>query len=246
MAEEMRLDRYLAEMKQGTRSQTGALIRQGRVLVDGAVCREAKKKIRPGVTRVSLDGTEIAWARWEYFMLNKPQGVVSATSDAHAVTVTQLIGGALRKDLFPVGRLDIDTEGLLLLTNDGALAHALLSPRRHVDKVYFARVAGALHEGIGRRFEEGMSLPDGTRLLPASLQILRRSAQENEPICEALVTIREGKFHQIKRMFEAGGGRVVYLKRLSMGPLTLDETLEPGEYRPLTEEEIRLLKEHTK
>ena len=151
--------------------------------------------------------------------------------DGRYQTVTQLITGALRGDLFPVGRLDIDTEGLLLLTNDGALAHNLLSPRKHVDKVYFARIEGQLPGDAVGRAAAGLVLEDGTKTLPARLEIL-------EPD-QVRLTIREGKFHQVKRMFEAMGCRVTYLKRLSMGPLVLDPALAPGEYRPLTEQEIQ-------
>ena len=147
----IRLDRILAEMKQGTRSQVKEMIRKGRVLVDGTVCRESDRKIFPDETRVTLDGQPVGWADTEYYMLNKPQGVVSATEDGRYQTVIDLIDEAKRKDLFPVGRLDIDTEGLLLITNDGALAHELLAPKKHVDKVYFARVKGTLKEGIEAR-----------------------------------------------------------------------------------------------
>ena len=148
-----------------------------------------------------------------------------------------------KKDLFPVGRLDIDTEGLLLLTNDGALAHELLSPKKHVDKVYFARVRGTLDSDIEARMEAGMVLKDGTRVRPAQLIIEQRWKKDGEDLCEARLTIHEGKFHQVKRMFEAAGGEVMYLKRLSMGPLTLDASLLPGQYRPLSAEEIKALKE---
>ena len=153
-----------------------------------------------------------------------------------------LIREALRKDLFPVGRLDIDTEGLLLITNDGELAHNLLSPKKHVDKVYLAHVSGGLPEDAVKRFEEGIKLEDGTMTLPAELKILKGAGQE-EDAQEVLVTIREGKFHQIKRMFEALGCRVEYLKRISMGPLILDPNLEPGEYRPLTLQEEASIKD---
>lgn len=175
-------------------------------------------------------------------MLNKPQGVVSATEDRKYPTVVGLIREALRKDLFPVGRLDIDTEGLLLITNDGELAHNLLSPKKHVDKVYLAHVSGGLPEDAVKRFEEGIKLEDGTMTLPAELKILKGAGPE-EDAQEVLVTIREGKFHQIKRMFEALGCRVEYLKRISMGPLILDPNLEPGEYRPLTLQEEASIKD---
>lgn len=241
----IRLDRFLAEMKQGTRSQVKEMIRKGRVLVDGTVCRESDRKIFPDETRVTLDGQPVGWADTEYYMLNKPQGVVSATEDGRYQTVIDLIDEAKRKDLFPVGRLDIDTEGLLLITNDGALAHELLAPKKHVDKVYFARVKGTLKEGIEARFQAGLTLTDGTPVRPAELVIEKKWNDAGEDLCEARLTIHEGKFHQVKRMFEAEGGEVIYLKRLSMGPLVLDEALATGEYRALTEDEIRALKERT-
>ena len=242
----IRLDRFLAEMKQGTRSQVKEMIRKGRVLVDGTVCRESDRKIFPDETRVTLDGQPVGWADTEYYMLNKPQGVVSATEDGRYQTVIDLIDEAKRKDLFPVGRLDIDTEGLLLITNDGALAHELLAPKKHVDKVYFARVKGTLKEGIEARFQAGLTLKDGTPVRPAELVIEEKWNDAGEDLCEARLTIHEGKFHQVKRMFEAEGGEVIYLKRLSMGPLALDEALATGEYRALTEVEIKALKEGTR
>lgn len=242
----IRLDRFLAEMKQGTRSQVKEMIRKGRVLVDGTVCRESERKIFPDETRVTLDGQPVGWADTEYYMLNKPQGVVSATEDGRYQTVIDLIDEAKRKDLFPVGRLDIDTEGLLLITNDGALAHELLAPKKHVDKVYFARVKGTLKEGIEARFQAGLTLKDGTSVRPAELVIEKKWNDAGEDLCEARLTIHEGKFHQVKRMFEAEGGEVIYLKRLSMGPLALDEALATGEYRALTEVEIKALKEGTR
>ena len=166
-------------------------------------------------------------------MLNKPQGVVSATEDGRYPTVVRLIGEAKRKDLFPVGRLDVDTEGLLLMTNDGGLAHRLLSPKNHVDKVYDARIEGRLPADSKERVEKGLVLEDGTPTLPGRLEILSDQ--------EIRLTIREGKYHQVKRMMEVLGCKVVYLKRISMGALVLDENLAPGEYRALTEEEKQKL-----
>ena len=171
-------------------------------------------------------------------MLNKPQGVVSATEDKRHRTVVELVGDRKRDDLFPVGRLDIDTEGLLLITNDGDLAHRLLSPKRHVDKVYFARIEGERPADAGERLARGITLTDGTPTLPARLEIQKQDGGESE----ILLTIHEGKFHQVKRMFEALGCQVVYLKRMSMGPLVLDGELQPGEYRALNEEELEALK----
>lgn len=231
----MRLDKFLAEMGVGTRSQVKEMARKGRLRVNGETEKKPERKIRPGTDRVEADGRLIAYAAMEYYMLNKPQGVVSATEDGKYPTVTSLIGSALRRDLFPVGRLDLDTEGLLLITNDGGLAHSLLSPKRHVDKVYYARIEGKLPKDAVRRMEEGLVLEDGTRTLPARLEIQKED--------EILLTIQEGKFHQVKRMFEALGARVVYLKRLSMGPLKLDAGLLPGQYRPLTGQELAALRE---
>ena len=175
----------------------------------------------------------------EYYMLNKPSGVVSATEDTKDVTVVELIGDRKRKDLFPAGRLDKDTEGLLLLTNDGKLAHQLLSPRRHVDKTYYARIEGNVTEDLVPLFQSGVDIgtedaPEMT--LPARLVIL-----ESGPVSCVRLTIQEGKYHQIKRMFQAVGMKVVYLKRETMGPLVLDPDLKPGEYRPLTLEEMKTL-----
>ena len=168
-------------------------------------------------------------------MLNKPAGVVSATKDNHDKTVLELIKTE-RKDLFPVGRLDKDTEGLLLITNDGELAHRLLSPKKHVDKVYFAKVKGVVTEEDQRIFAEGVSLGQGEMAKPSKLEIL-----VSDEISEIRLTIQEGKFHQVKRMFLSVGKEVIYLKRLSMGTLQLDENLALGEYRPLTEEELKQL-----
>jgi 16S rRNA pseudouridine516 synthase len=172
-------------------------------------------------------------------MLNKPAGVISATTDKQDKTVLDLISDKKRKDLFPVGRLDKDTEGLLLITNDGELAHRLLSPRKHVDKVYYVRVSGILDESDAELFAEGLVLSDGLECLPADLRIL--SVSEDEYTSEAEITIREGKFHQVKRMFSSIGADVIYLKRLSMGPVSLDPGLAPGEYRRLTDDELMSL-----
>ena len=238
----MRLDRFLAEMGVGTRSEAKSMLRKGRILVNGQIEKSGDRKIDPEEDQVVADGKPVLFAAMEYYMLHKPQGVVSATEDRIHPTVVGLIHDAKRKDLFPVGRLDIDTEGLLLITNDGELAHNLLSPKKHVYKVYLAHVSGGLPEDAVRRFEEGIKLEDGTMTLPAELKILKGAGPE-EDAQEVLVTIREGKFHQIKRMFEALGCRVEYLKRISMGPLMLDPELKPGEYRPLTPEEEYSIKD---
>ncbi len=246
----MRLDRYLAEMGCGTRTQVKKEISRGNVNINGKAALRPEEKVDPDTDRVTFQGTEISYIRYEYYMLNKPAGVVSATEDSRDGTVVGLIGERQRKDLFPVGRLDKDTEGLLLITNDGDLAHRLLSPKKHVDKVYFARVAGEVTEEDKEAFARGVDIGDEKLTLPAELEILRvekeaaaekGAAAEGMFFAEIRLTIREGRFHQVKRMFQAVGKEVVYLKRIRMGSLVLDEDLKTGEYRKLTEEEIRAL-----
>lgn len=238
----VRLDKFLTEMNIGTRSQVKELIRRGRVTVDGVVCKEPERKLQTDTQHVTLDGQAVTYAEYEYYMLNKPQGVVSATEDNLHKTVIELIEDAKRKDLFPVGRLDIDTEGLLLITNDGQLAHELLSPKKHVDKVYFARVEGSLPEDVVNLFSKGFKLSDGTPVLSSKL-LIESTCEQETVINEVHLTIHEGKFHQVKRMFETFGCRVIYLKRLSMGSLKLDDSLEPGAYRALSIEELKSLKD---
>ncbi len=235
MGEYLRLDKYLADMGIGTRSEVKGYIRKGRVKINGQVSKQPESKIT-SADKITFDERSISYIETEYFMLNKPAGVVSASRDKFASTVVDLIEEGKRKDLFPVGRLDKDTEGLLIITNDGELAHRLLSPRKHVKKLYFARVQGRVTEEDIKRFQEGMNLEEDFTTLPAELKIIKAGEES-----EVHVTISEGKFHQIKRMFEAVGKEVLYLKRLQMGTLALDESLKPGEYRKLTDEEIRLL-----
>ena len=225
----MRLDKYLAEMGAGTRKEIGKAVRAGRVTVNGQTVKNAAMQVA-AEDEVSMDGAPVEYEEYVYYMLNKPAGVISATEDARESTVLDLISERQRKGLFPVGRLDRDTEGLLLITNDGGLAHRLLSPRHHVDKVYYARLDGSVGEAEKTLFAQGLKVDDTLTALPAELEIL-------EPATEVRVTIREGKFHQVKRMFEAVGREVLYLKRLSMGPLALDESLPKGDYRRLTAEE---------
>lgn len=234
---EIRLDKYLADMGLGTRSQVKNLIRKGHVRVVEKVVKSPEHKVDLK-DEVTVDGNRVAYKSYEYLMLHKPRGVVSATEDKKERTVLELIAETSRRDLFPVGRLDKDTEGLLLLTNDGALAHELLSPKKHVDKKYFAKVQGILTESEVQSFVRGLDIGDDKLTLPAKLKILNADVD----ISEIEVTIQEGRFHQVKRMFEAVGCRVVYLKRLSMGTLVLDEKLRPGEYRSLTEEETAELR----
>lgn len=225
-----RLDKLLAATGRWSRKEAKALIKAGRVQVAGERPAGPEDKVEPG-TLVTVDGRPISTETYVYVMLNKPAGVISSTEDPREETVLSLLPNELRRlGLFPVGRLDKDTEGLLLLTNDGPLAHQLLAPNRHVDKVYYTEVDGQLDEADREAFREGLALADGTVCRPAELEILADPSQ-------ALVTLREGKYHQVKRMLAARGKPVVYLKRLSMGPLTLDPSLPAGRWRMLSQEE---------
>lgn len=234
----IRLDKFLADMGLGTRSEVKKEIHKGQVRVNGIPERSPEYKLDIQKDLVEVNGRQIFYAQQEYYMLNKPAGVVSATEDKKDMTVLDLIQEKQRKDLFPVGRLDKDTEGLLLITNDGLLAHQLLSPKKHVKKTYFVRVENPVSPEDIKILEEGVDIGEEKRTLPAEISCL---SPEKNSLC---LTIKEGKFHQIKRMFQAVDNKVLYLKRLSMGSLTLDETLAPGEYRPLTKEEIKRLKDH--
>lgn len=236
----MRLDKYLSDMGAGTRSELKKDIRKGCVSVDGVVIKDPGCSVSPS-SHVVYKGAVVGYDEFEYYMLNKPAGVISASEDDREATVVDLIAEPKRKDLFPVGRLDRDTEGLLLITNDGALAHRLLSPKHHVDKVYYVQVSGILNDSDVELFEQGLVLPDGLQCLPADLNILLVS--DEDYTSEAEITIREGKFHQVKRMFSAIGADVIYLKRLSMGPLMLDPELATGESRRLTPDELTALNE---
>lgn len=231
----MRLDKYLSDMGAGTRSELKKDIRKGGAIIDGKVVKDPGFSVDAS-SHVVFKGAVITYEEFAYYMLNKPAGIISASDDDKEPTVVDLISEPKRKDMFPVGRLDRDTEGLLLITNDGALSHRLLSPKHHVDKVYYARVSGILADSDVELFRDGLVLTDGLECLPADLKIL--SVSEDEYISEAEVTVREGKFHQVKRMFSSVGAEVLYLKRLSMGPLTLDPDLAPGEYRRLTPDEM--------
>ncbi len=233
-----RLDKLLVSTGRWSRSEVRRLVREGRVLVDGRIAATPEEKHDAQSAAICVDGAAVPLRRFVYVMLHKPAGVLSATEDGRGRTVLELLAPEHRKrGLFPVGRLDKDTEGLLLLTDDGALAHDLLSPKKHVDKRYFVRVDGALTQADCDAFAAGMTLADGLRCLPAGLEILSSDVQS-----EAIVTLREGKFHQIKRMLAACGKPVVYLKRLSMGPLSLDPSLAPGAWRELTADEEKMLK----
>lgn len=232
----IRLDKYLADMGVGTRSAVKREIAQGKITVDGQVVKRPELKLDPEGQQVCHLGTRLAYLQFEYYMLNKPAGVVSATEDRREKTVLDLIESRKRKDLFPVGRLDKDTEGLLLITNDGALAHRLLSPRKHVDKVYYAIIEGIVTETDVQLFKKGVNIGEEQPTREATLEILAVNRETNRS--EIQLTIHEGIFHQVKRMFQAALKEVIYLKRLSMGSLYLDETLGIGEYRELTDEEL--------
>lgn len=232
----LRLDKYLADMGLGTRSEVKKVIRKGLVQVNGQTVREPEYKVDTEKDQVLSAGQETVYQEYEYYMLNKPAGVISATEDAKERCVVELIESRKRKDLFPVGRLDKDTEGLLLITNDGDLAHRLLSPKKHVDKVYYARIQGRVNQKDVELFRQGVDIGEEKQTLPSELRIL--SAGE---ISEVELTIREGKFHQVKRMFQAVDKEVLYLKRLRMGSLVLDESLKPGEYRTLNTQELDIL-----
>ena len=229
-----RIDKLLANTGRWSRREAAELIRTGRVTADGTVVSRREDKFPP-TARLCVDGLPVCAEKYTYLMLHKPAGLVSATEDPREPTVLSLLPGHLQRiGLFPAGRLDKDTVGLLLLTNDGALAHALLSPKNHVDKTYLVRVEGELEEADERAFREGITLADGYQCLPAGLERLGPN--------EALVTLHEGKYHQIKRMCAARGKPVTFLKRLTFGPLALDEALLPGQWRPLTEEELLRLR----
>lgn len=232
----MRLDKYLAEMGKGTRSQIKADLKKGLVKVNGMTVKAPETKVNPETDQVLYGGELVAYVPYEYYMLSKPAGYISATEDRREKTVLDLICDCSRDDLFPVGRLDKDTEGLLLITNDGELAHRLLHPKKHVDKRYYARIQGEATENMIHAFAEGLDIGDETPTLPARMEILSVGEES-----EVMITLHEGRFHQVKRMVEAVGSQVLYLKRLSMGPLVLDESLAPGEYRPLTQEEKEAL-----
>lgn len=230
----MRLDRYLCELNIGSRSQVKEFVRKGLVSVNGQVIRSADQKIEEQKDQVAFQGNILTYQKYVYYMLNKPLGVVSATQDNTAGTVVELLASEGRKDLFPMGRLDKDTEGLLILTNDGELAHRLLSPKSHVDKTYQVTVSHALSEEDFRRLEQGVDIGEEGLTLPAKVE----GVSENV----FYLTIQEGKYHQVKRMLQAVGNQVTALKRIRFGGIDLDERLTPGAYRPLTLQEEERLK----
>ncbi|MED3552906.1 pseudouridine synthase [Cytobacillus praedii] len=236
----MRIDKMLANLGFGSRKDVKQLLKSGAVEVNEQKVKDASKHVDPVKDSVTINGEEVVYREFIYLMMNKPQGVISATEDSQHETVLDILEP---EDLvfspFPVGRLDKDTEGLLLLTNDGQLAHRLLSPKKHVPKTYFAVINSEVTGEDIAAFEKGVILDDGYETKPGELKIIKSGMTSDIEL-----TITEGKFHQVKRMFEAVGKRVIYLQRISMGPLQLDETLELGEYRELTEEELESLMEY--
>jgi 16S rRNA pseudouridine516 synthase len=234
-----RIDKILSNSGFGTRKEIKKLIKNGEVKVDGVVVKDSAMQVNPKESVIEVAGEILKYREYIYIMMNKPQGVISATYDNRHRTVIDILPDEYKFfNLFPVGRLDIDTEGLLLLTNDGQLAHELLSPRKHVPKKYYALIDGIVTTKDVDVFREGVVLDDGYKTLPSELFILKSG-----PYSEVEIVIYEGKFHQVKRMFEAVGKKVKYLRRIGMGKLKLDETLEPGDVRELTDEEMLLVKE---
>lgn len=237
MGKLIRLDKYLADLRIGSRKEVKDHIKKGKVKVNNQVIKSSAHKVKTDTDKVYFEQKELNYREYVYFMLNKPRGVVSATKDNFDETVIDLIDKAYQKDIFPVGRLDKDTEGLLLITDDGDLAHKLLSPNNKVPKTYYALVEGRVTEQERLQFNQGIRISDEFIALPAHLDILKSGERS-----EVYLTIYEGKFHQVKRMFKALDMEVSYLKRVSMGNLVLDESLELGEYRLLTDEELMDLK----
>ena len=237
----MRLDKYLVACAVGSRTEVKSFLKAGRVTVNGKKEKSAKLQINENTDEICFDGQKLEYEEFVYYMMNKPQGVISATEDPKHKTVLDLLDDLARsKEVFPVGRLDIDTHGLLLLTNDGQLTHALLSPKRHVDKIYLARVDGIMTQEDVETFAQGIPLKDFT-CQPAILELVSLDREKNQSLVR--VTIAEGKFHQVKRMVAYCGKEVVDLQRLTMGTLTLDENLKRGEWRRLSKEELEGLLE---
>ena len=234
----MRLDKYLVSMQVGSRSEVKDFCKKGFITVNGAVCRQSDTKIDENKDEIAFKGQVLSYEKYRYYMLHKPAGVVTATKDPHDKTVLDLLSGVNTKDLSPAGRLDKDTEGLLLLTNDGELIHNLLSPKKHVDKTYYVKTRDVLSPADLEALEKGVDIGEDTLTLPAKAYLTGDK--------ELLLIIHEGRFHQVKRMLQAVNNEVLYLKRMSFGSLKLDERLAPGAFRPLTEQEILELKNRVK
>lgn len=232
----MRLDKFLKENGICSRSEAKKILKQGLVSVNGTLIKDSDYKIDENVDVVKYDNQEIVYNEYVYIMVNKPAGVICATEDYKDKTILDLVSEYKHKDLFPFGRLDKDSVGLVILGNDGKLAHELLSPKKHVDKKYYLKIDGVLTEEDIKAFAEGITLEDGYKCKSGKLEILK-----SDNLSECYATISEGKFHQLKRMFKMLGKEVVYLKRISFGNIVLDESLQEGEYRLLTEDEINSL-----
>ncbi|MCC0735921.1 rRNA pseudouridine synthase [Clostridioides sp. ZZV14-6009] len=239
MAKKQRIDKILSNLGYGSRSEIKKYCKQGSVVVNGSEASNPGTQVDTENDEILFNGEEVVYREYIYLMMNKPDGYISATTDKYDPTVLDLIDVSyLAFEPFPVGRLDKDTEGLLVLTNDGKLSHRVLSPKKHVPKIYYAKIDGIVTEKDIEAFAEGVVLDDGYKTMASQLKILKSDEES-----EIELTIHEGKFHQVKRMFESVDKKVVYLKRLSMGNLKLDESLELGEYRELTDEEVKLIEE---
>lgn len=237
MGTRQRVDKILSNMGYGTRKEVKELIKSGLVEIDGIVAKDPGQQVEAESQEIKVGDKKLFYKDYIYIIMNKPQGVISATEDSRERTVVDLLPDEFKAfDPFPVGRLDKDTEGLLLLTNDGQLSHKLLSPKKHVPKTYFAKIMGRVTEEDVEAFSRGVVLEDGYKTMPSQLAVLERGS-----ISQIEVTIYEGKFHQVKRMFQSVGKEVVYLKRISMGELKLDEALKPGDFRELDKEERKLI-----
>ncbi|MGF7056745.1 pseudouridine synthase [Brassicibacter mesophilus] len=240
MQKKERLDKILSNLGYGSRKDVKSLAKSGSIKVDGEVIKDNSFKLDPNVSKIEVNDQEVSYRKYIYLMMNKPSGVISSTDDWRDKTVLDLIDNEYKVfNPFPVGRLDKDTEGLLILSNDGQLAHQILSPKKHVKKKYYVEVNGIVTDDDKKEFKQGVIIDDGYKTLPAELEILFSGE-----ISKVYLTIVEGKFHQVKRMFKAVDKEVTYLKRVAMGDLYLDESILLGEYRELTEEEISLLQEH--
>lgn len=234
-----RLDKILSNLGYGSRKEVKAMVKNGWVEVNGVAAKKSDMKIDTDNDIVVVDGEEINYREFVYIMMNKPAGYISATFDNYQDTVVDILEPELQAfEPFPVGRLDKDTVGLLLLTNDGKLNHRLISPKNHIDKIYFAEIDKSVEDADIKAFEAGITLEDGYECMPGKLEILK----SDEHGAEVMVTIQEGKFHQVKRMFKTRGKEVVFLKRMEFGGLKLDETLPEGDYRELSNEELKLLR----
>ena len=237
MRNTQRLDKLISNSGYGTRKEIKQVLKDGLIRVDGSIVKDGSTHVDPISSVIEINGEVLKYREFMYVMMNKPEGVISATFDNKLKTVIDLLPDKLKNfDLFPIGRLDIDTVGLLILTNDGPITHEFLLPKKHVPKRYYAKVQGIVTEEDGTAFKNGVILEDGYKTLPAELFILNSGE-----VSEIELVIFEGKFHQVKRMFEAVNKKVVFLKRIEMGPLLLDQSIEEGQCRELTEEEINWL-----